>query len=191
MRVLIVFGHPNPKSFNNAVLESFSRGLKDGGHSFEISNLYTQDFNPSFRDVDFLQFQGKPMPADVQAEQKKLANADALVIIGPVLGWFIPAILEGWLQRIMSWGFAWTADKDGMHGHLKHEKGLYIFTTGNPEEFYESTGLGAAMSKILHSTLTEAGIKSVETVFLYQVSAVDDATRQQYLDRVYRLGKGF
>ncbi|MFW9831667.1 MAG: NAD(P)H-dependent oxidoreductase [Candidatus Thorarchaeota archaeon] len=191
MKVLVVFGHPNPNSFNNAVLDSFTKGLKDGGHSFEISNLYAQNFNPSFQGEDFVQFQGKPMPLDVQAEQKKLANADALVLIGPVLGWFIPAILEGWLQRIMSWGFAWTADKDGMYGHLKHEKGLYIFTTGNPEEFYKTTGLGAAMNKILHSTLTETGIKSAETVLLYQVSSVDDATRKQYLEKVYQLGKEF
>ena len=191
MKVLVVFGHPNPKSFNSAVLESFTKGLKDAGHSFEVSNLYTQNFNPSFQGADFVQFQGKPMPEEVQTEQEKLAKADALVIIGPVLGWFIPAILEGWLQRIMSWGFAWTADKDGMHGHLKHEKGLYIFTTGNSEEFYKTTGLGDAMDKILHSTLTETGIKSAETVLLYQVSAVDDATRKQYLKKVYQLGKEF
>ncbi|MHA2406566.1 MAG: NAD(P)H-dependent oxidoreductase, partial [Candidatus Hermodarchaeia archaeon] len=116
MRVLVVFGHPNPKSFNNAVLESFTKGLKDGGHTYEISNLYSQNFNPSFQAADFLQFQGKPMPAEVLAEQEKLAKADAIVLIGPVLGWFVPAILEGWLQRVLSWEFAWTADKDGMHG---------------------------------------------------------------------------
>jgi NAD(P)H dehydrogenase (quinone) len=191
MKVLVVFGHPNPKSFNGAVLESFTRGLKDGGHTFELSNLYELNFNPSFQAADFVQFQGKPMPEEVQAEQKKLSNADAVVLIGPVLGWFIPAILEGWLQRVMSWGFAWTADKDGMHGHLTQQKGLYIFTTGNPEEFYKITKLGEAMDNILQSTLRETGIKSVDTVYLYQVAAVDDATRKKYLEKVYQLGKEF
>ena len=191
MKVLVVFSHPNPKSFNNAVLESFTKGLNDGGHTYEVSNLYTQGFNPSFQIADFVQFQGKPMPPEIQAEQKKLAGADAVVLIGPVLGWFVPAILEGWLQRVLSWGFAWTADKEGMHGHLKHQKGLYIFTTGNSEEFYKTTGLGAAMENILHSTLRECGIKSVDTAYLYQVSAVDDDTRKQYLEKVYQLGKEF
>jgi len=191
MKVLVVFGHPNLKSFNGAVLESFTKGLEDGGHSFEVSNLYEIDYDPRFKAEDFLQFKGRPMPPDVQVEQKKLANADALVIIGPVLGWFIPAILEGWLQRVFSWGFAWTADKDGMHGHLKNEKGLYIFTTGNPEAFYKTTGLGDAMNNILSSTMTECGIKSVHIEYLYSVSAVDDATRNRYLERVYRLGREF
>lgn len=191
MKVLVVFGHPNPKSFNNAIMESFTKGLKEGGHSYEVSNLYTQNFNPSFQAEDFLQFQGKPMPAEVQTEQKKLADADAVVLIGPVLGWYIPAILEGWLQRVLSWGFAWTADKDGMHGHLKNQKGLYIFTTGNSEEFYKTTGLGAAMDNILLSTLRECGIKDVKSVYLYQVAAVDDATRKQYLEKIYQLGKSF
>ncbi len=131
------------------------------------------------------------MSADIQAEQKKLVNADGLVIIGPVLGWFVPAILEGWLQRVFSWGFAWTADRDGMHGHLTQEKGMYIFTTGNPEEFYKTKGLGNAMGNILNSTMSECGIKSVNIVYLYSVASVDDATRKQYLESVYQLGKEF
>lgn len=191
MKVLVVYGHPNPKSFNGAVLESFTKGLEDGGHAFEVSNLYDINFDPRFQAEDFLQFTGKPMPSDVQVEQKKIARADALVVVGPVLGWFIPAILEGWLQRVFSWGFAWTADKEGMHGHLKHEKGLYILTTGNPEAFYKATGLGDAMNNILKPTMTACGIKSAHVEYLYSVSAVDDATRKKYLERVYQLGKEF
>ncbi len=78
-----------------------------------------------------------------------------------------------------------------MHGHLTQQKGLYIFTTGNPEEFYQATGLDAAMDNILKSTMRECGIKSVDIEYLYSVSAVDDATRKKYLERVYQLGKEF
>ncbi|MHA2315343.1 MAG: NAD(P)H-dependent oxidoreductase [Candidatus Hermodarchaeia archaeon] len=180
MNVLIVYAHPNPKSFNHAVLDSFTKGLKDGGHSFDVVDLYAEKFNPSIQLEDFGQFAGKPMPEEVQNQQERLAKADALVFVCPALGWFVPAILEGWIQRVFSWGFA-----------LTQKKGLYIFTTGNPEAYYQGTGLGPAMTKILGMTLTESGIKDVDFLYLYFVSGVDDATRKKYLEQVYQKGKEF
>jgi NAD(P)H dehydrogenase (quinone) len=44
MQVYILFAHPSRDSFNNSVLESFSQGLKDGGHSYEIGDLYRMGF---------------------------------------------------------------------------------------------------------------------------------------------------
>jgi NAD(P)H dehydrogenase (quinone) len=191
MKVLIVFAHPKPKSFNHAVLDSFIKGLKEGGHSFDVVDLYAEKFNPSIQLEDFGQFAGRPMPEEVQKQQERLAKADALVFISPALGWFIPAIMEGWIQRVFSWGFAWKADQTGMIGLLTQKKGLYIFTTGNPEAYYQATGLGSAMTKILGMSLTECGIKDVDFLNLYTVASVDDATRKKYLEHVYQKGKEF
>ena len=46
MKVLTVYAHPNPKSFNRAVLEHFTAGLKDAGHTSEVVDLYAIKFNP-------------------------------------------------------------------------------------------------------------------------------------------------
>lgn len=46
MRVLVVYAHPYPKSFNHAILESFTKGLTDGGHTYEVVDLYAIKFNP-------------------------------------------------------------------------------------------------------------------------------------------------
>lgn len=46
MNVLIIYAHPNPKSFNHAILEEVERGLRDGGHSFTTLDLYEDGFNP-------------------------------------------------------------------------------------------------------------------------------------------------
>ena len=46
MKVLTVYAHPNPKSFNHAVLEQFTAGLKDAGHISEVVDLYAIKFNP-------------------------------------------------------------------------------------------------------------------------------------------------
>ncbi|MGZ6633638.1 MAG: NAD(P)H-dependent oxidoreductase [Solirubrobacteraceae bacterium] len=48
MRVLAVYAHPNRKSFCHAVLEQFTTGLRDGGHSVEVVDLYAIKFDPVF-----------------------------------------------------------------------------------------------------------------------------------------------
>jgi len=49
MKVLVVYAHPNPQSFNHAVLEAFTRGLRDGGHTFEVDDLYAIKFDPCLK----------------------------------------------------------------------------------------------------------------------------------------------
>jgi len=46
MRVLTVYAHPNPRSFNHAVLDRFTAGLKDAGHVSEVVDLHASGFNP-------------------------------------------------------------------------------------------------------------------------------------------------
>ncbi len=65
MKILIVYAHPNPRSFCHAVLERFSAGLKEAGHSFEIVDLYAMHFNPVFGMRDFAGFIHESMPEDI------------------------------------------------------------------------------------------------------------------------------
>lgn len=63
MHTLIVYSHPNPESFTHAVLESFTKGLQEGGHTWEVVDLYKINFNPNFDMADFDTFVGgEPTP---------------------------------------------------------------------------------------------------------------------------------
>ena len=72
MKVLIVYTHPNSKSFNQAILEEFTKGLTGGGHTFEVIDLYDIKFNPVIQLEDYAQFMGGEMPAEVLIQQKKI-----------------------------------------------------------------------------------------------------------------------
>jgi len=65
MKVLTVYAHHNPKSFCHAVLEQFTAGLKDAGHTSEVVDLYAIRFDPVFRARDFACFVYEGMPMDV------------------------------------------------------------------------------------------------------------------------------
>ena len=192
MKVLIVYAHPNPKSFNHAVLEEFTKGLKDSGHTYEVVDLHAIKFDPSTNLGDFVQFTGGKMPNDVLAQQEKVSAAEALTFIFPRLDWTYPAILKGWIQRVFSFGFAYMASKEGVKGLLKNKKVLLINTAGAPEEFYKTSGLQDAFMKIYNMTFkVYSAIPQVDNVTFYGLMMVDEDTRKEYLKTAYKLGKEF
>jgi NAD(P)H dehydrogenase (quinone) len=111
----------------------------------------------------------------------------------------LPAILKGWFERVFAYGFAYTLDRDGWSGHLDgrvplltQQKGLIITPTFFTQEEYERGRWEQAIDAILCDWgLKMAGVKEARHVYLYAVSAVDDATRLGYLDLAYRLGRDF
>ena len=98
----MVYAHANPESFNHAVLEAFTKGLEDGGHTLEVVDLYAIKFDPCLTLDEFAQFT-RPLqtPKDVLDQQEKVNQADALVFIYPVWWWSFPAILRGWFDRVL------------------------------------------------------------------------------------------
>ena len=65
MRVLTVYAHPDPRSFCNAVLEEFTRGLRDAGHTVEVVDLYAIGFDPVFRRQDMASYLHEDMPREI------------------------------------------------------------------------------------------------------------------------------
>jgi NAD(P)H dehydrogenase (quinone) len=68
MRVLTVYAHPNPKSFCHAILQQFTKGLEDAGHSSEVVDLYAIRFDPVFRIRDFASYVHESMPQEILEE---------------------------------------------------------------------------------------------------------------------------
>jgi NAD(P)H dehydrogenase (quinone) len=65
MRVLTIYAHHNPRSFCHAVLERFSAGLKDAGHTHEVIDLHAIGFDPVLRDHDTPNWIDDSVPDDV------------------------------------------------------------------------------------------------------------------------------
>lgn len=49
MHVLVVYANANPKSFCHAILDEFTAGLREAGHSSEVVDLYAIEFDPVHR----------------------------------------------------------------------------------------------------------------------------------------------
>jgi NAD(P)H dehydrogenase (quinone) len=77
--ILTVYAHPNPKSFCHAILQQFTKGLEDAGHTYEIVDLYAIGFGTVFRMQDFASYVHENIPIELLEEmnirQVELDNA--------------------------------------------------------------------------------------------------------------------
>ncbi|MGH3143841.1 MAG: NAD(P)H-dependent oxidoreductase [Gaiellales bacterium] len=149
---------------------------------------------------ELLRIVAKQKPKDVLAQQEKVAAADGLAFIAPIYWMSFPAILRGWVERVFSYGFVYTMTADAwrrgdLSGRLPlmtHKKALILTPTFFRESDYRDSGCGAAIERLVDDFgFRYPGIEQVEHVYFYAVMAVDDATRREYLQRAYRLGREF
>lgn len=194
MKVLIVYVHPNPQSFNHAILESFTKGLSEAGHTYMVVDLYALNFNPCLGREDFIKLMEGKVSDDVRAQQEKVSWADGIVFIHPVWWTGPPAILKGWIDRVFSLGFAYSIDEKEGHatGLLKNQKALIINTAGGTEEEAKMSGAADTLRKIEDDLIFKfVGIHNVRHVLYYNVNMTDEATRKGYLEAAHNLGKTF
>ncbi|MGE5289066.1 MAG: NAD(P)H-dependent oxidoreductase [Micromonosporaceae bacterium] len=65
MKVLTVYAHHDPRSFCHGVLEHFTDGLRDAGHTSDVIDLYAMGVDPVFRDRDVASYTAEDIPGDV------------------------------------------------------------------------------------------------------------------------------
>ena len=90
MKILTIYAHPNPKSFNHAILEHFTKGLKDAGHTNEVVDLYAIKFNPVLKMKDYANWIPHENATDVAG---KVVNEEILTpytsLWNRVVAWFM------------------------------------------------------------------------------------------------------
>lgn len=186
MNHLIVYAHPFEDSFNHAILENAVAALESKGHSVMVRNLYAIGFNPVLSPKDFKELRSGHTPEDIATEQAYIKKADAITFIYPLWWTGLPAILQGYIDRIFAYGFAYQYNKEGMvEGLLAGKKGLMITTHGTPNMYYDASG----MTQSLKQTTDEGifgfcGVETLDHLFLGGISSSDDLTRKEMLKTV-------
>ena len=65
VKVLTVYAHHDPRSFCHGVLERFTAGLTDAGHTSDVVDLYAIKFDPVFRERDVASYTAGDIPDDI------------------------------------------------------------------------------------------------------------------------------
>ncbi|NCB50195.1 MAG: flavodoxin family protein [Alphaproteobacteria bacterium] len=185
MKYLIIYAHPNPKSFNHAIKEEIVKKIKEEGHSFEIRDLYALGFDPVLKGTDFIGFKEGKIPSDIAQEQNYIKSADIIILIHPIWWFGMPAILKGYIDRVFSYGFAYEAGKDGIKGLLTEKKVFILNTTGGTEKQYIQYGFKDAISKIFQNGIFNfCGMEIILHQFFFAVPTVTDTDRKNILKQI-------
>ena len=191
MRLLAVLCHPRRDSFTGALLDHFLEGAREAGHEAELADLYREGFDPSFRLGDYAQFREEPMPQDVLCEQRRVDRADALAFVFPVWWWSFPAMLNGWIDRVWSEGWAYNFTAERSKGLLRDRPTILIGSAATRAATYRKYGYDAAMRvQIETGILGYCGIRTVSAHIFHDVDT-DAAARRLHLLRARELGRAF
>lgn len=185
MKHLVVYCHPNPKSFNHAIKETFVAALKNKKQEVHVRDLYMLNFDPVLKASDLELLQKGRVTADVQAEQNEIKWAEVMTFIFPVWWTGLPARVKGYIDRVFSHGFAFAIDKDGVKGLLKGKKVLILNTTGTPEGVYESAGMIKSMNQTMDTGIFEfCGIEMLGHKYFAGVTSNTPEERKIMLEEV-------
>lgn len=164
MKHLVVLAHPRERSFTRSVATTYIDCVEALGHTVQLRDLYAMKFNPvGAPEEAFTRPVGEP-PADVRVEMDHLIAADVVTFVSPV--WWIstPAILKGWLDRVLrGGGFAYGYGPNGPRGALVGKQGLVFTSSGSTQhEFVDSRKLDAIRVMWGAGTVEFCGIKLLE-----------------------------
>ena len=192
MNVLILYAHPNPRSFNQAILETVDATLRERGHATRVHDLYQMQFRAVLDGEDLLRNWRGDLAPDTRQEQDAVQWAQGLVFIYPIWWFGPPAILKGWIDRVFTRKFAFDFGSSGMKGLLTHDRALVLNTLGGDEATYQQEHWHELLVRpIVEGVLGACGVRNVVHQAFYQVPSVSHAERQAMLEEVRALAAAF
>jgi NAD(P)H dehydrogenase (quinone) len=169
LKVFYIYAHPEPKSFNAALKDTALAALQENGHEVKLPDLYAMKFNPVLTASDFPE-QKNPeffnafleairaskigaFASDIKEEMEKVKWADLIIFQFPIFFTAMPAIMKGWIDRVLAPGFGFNPITNSAYdtGLLKGKSAMLVTTAGSPKETYSEEGAHGDLNKHLES----------------------------------------
>jgi NAD(P)H dehydrogenase (quinone) len=201
MKVFIVHAHPEPQSFNAALKDLAVETLPALGHEVQVSDLYAMGFNPVASAQDFSPranpdylvyaleqrsaFQKGALAADIRAELEKLQWADLLILNFPIFWFSTPAILKGWIDRVLVSGLCYGGMRFYDKGGLRGKKAMITVTLGGRPHMFGPDAVHGPLEDmlrhLLRGTLYYTGMDVLPPFVGWHVPYITQQAREKIL----------
>jgi NAD(P)H dehydrogenase (quinone) len=158
MKVLIIYAHPGTPGHCPLILREVESVLKEKKMDFKTLDLYKMHYDPILHENEHYTSGNKELSEETKAIQQDIMESDHLIFIYPVWWYSMPAMLKGFLDKVLTPRFAYVYEGYIPKGLLKGKKATIFFTTGGPRLYY--LFIGNPTKKIMSMTLSFMGIKS-------------------------------
>jgi putative NADPH-quinone reductase len=196
LSVLVLLAHPREGSFNHALTERVVATLNRRGLQVNVHDLYAEGFDPVLR-ADEAYTSGQSAEEVLAASsdpllalhRRELNEASALVVVHPNWWGKPPAILAGWMDRVLVPGVAYRLDEaGGAPVSLLSLREVLVFNTSDTTKDREDELFGDPLESIWRRCLPPyLGGPRVERIVLRVVADADVAERASWLDQAEAL----
>ena len=180
-KIFIIYGHYSDKSFNAAIKDEFIKTVKENGNEVDLVDLYKENFNPVFA--------GEEADETVLDHRKRIEQADVITLVAPIWNFRMPAILEGWIDKVLAppWAFSFKTIFGNYGypvGNLTGKKAIVFCTYGSPQFAIRTFFLNMPTKRLRRGVFNICGIKDVIYKRYFAVPFVSDNKRKKFLDDV-------
>ena len=180
-KIFIIYGYYDNKSFNASIKNTFIETAKENGHTVDCVDLYKEKFDPVFSG-------GEP-GEDVLDHRKRISNSDIIVLIAPIWNFRMPAIVEGWIDKVLAppWAFRFKklfGNYGYPLGNLKGKKAVVFCTYGSPQFAVRTFFLNMPTKRLRRGVFNICGITDVTYRRYFAVPFVENKKREKYLKDV-------
>jgi putative NADPH-quinone reductase len=189
VNVSIILGHPSPGSFNHAIVNTAADALRASGAIVTVHDLYAEKFDPVYTAAELPR--DAVLPPEIERHCCEMSEADGLIIVHPNYWSRPPAMLCGWVDRVLRPGRAYRFVPDGRggarpEGMLKARVAL-VFTTANTPDHVDQAVYGDPLET--HWTKVVFGLCGVPVIRRSFSSVIVSTLEQRsaWLEEVRRL----
>lgn len=187
MQVSVILAHPNRQSFNHAIAQAAIAQLRQNGHQVAFHDLYAEEFDPILPLGEISK--EASVSKEVERHCQEISSTDGIIIVHPNWWGQPPAILKGWVDRVIRPGIAYRfADGDQGEGvpiGLLKAKAACVFNTSNTTPEREVRIFGDPLETLWKNCVF--GLCGVNTYYRQTFSVVVTSAveqRQEWLKNV-------
>lgn len=187
-KILIINGHPDKESYNFALAAAYKKGALSSGAEVKELVLRDLDFDSN---LEFGYRKRTELEPDLLEAQEYLKWADHLVWVYPVWWGSVPALLKGFLDRVLLPGFAFKKREGSLwwDKYFVGKTSRIICTMDQPPWYYVLFNGRPSHTAMKKLTMKFIGVKSVKITAIGPIRLSKDAFREKWLQRVERLGE--
>jgi NAD(P)H dehydrogenase (quinone) len=186
-RHAVILAHPDADSFNATAAQTYCESVQGHGQDAVLRDLYRLGFDPVLKPSEQPRPDKYVMSNDVAAELAIIEKADVFVLVYPI--WFgaPPAMLKGYVDRVLGAGFNYGAIRDRSHHRFMSGKQLLtISTSGNSIQWLDEQGAWISMRTVFSEYLAQS-FSMAHSEHLHLSNIVDNMTERHVREELYRV----
>ena len=190
MKISVVLGHPYQKSFNYAIAQTVKSTLTELGHEVFFHDLYEEKFDAILTGYELAY--GHSSDNLIEQHCTEIKQAEGIVIIHPNWWGQPPAILKGWIDRVLRQGTAYAFDEHdtgaGVPEGLLIAKMAIVFNTSNTPEERELHVFGDPLETLWKNCVFHfCGVNHFYRKMFRVIADSTPDARREWLKEVYEI----